>query len=80
MTKEEEFYLLKDLALSEAGKLLLQDIKANRDSTDTLLGHNSTNDMLVSTGYVQGLDWIAGLLEYYQSRVWSEEEGNIDAL
>jgi len=76
MNKEKQFQVLKDLALSDAGKLLIQDIEANKSSTDTLLGHTNTNDMLISSGYVQGLDWVLGILKHYQTAVY--EDMNVD--
>jgi hypothetical protein len=82
MDDKAKFELLKDLSLSDGGKLLLDDIRINKDTSDTIfvlpLIDNGmvispiADEMLKRQGYVQALNWMMGILEHYQTAEYEE--------
>lgn len=84
MDNKAKFELLKDLSLSDGGKLLLDDIVINRDASDTIfvmpiidektgsIVSPSQDELFKRMGYVQALNWMIGILEYYQTGEYEE--------
>lgn len=87
MDEKAKFELLKDLSLSEGGKLLLDDIRLNRDASDTIfvmpIIDNGTvvspiaDELLKRQGYVQCLNWVIGILEHYQTAQYEELDDEV---
>ena len=85
MNEKEEFEKIKEACLSEGIKILVEDIKENKKSSDTIMimpllddrGNiisSSSDEMMKRLGYVQGLSWILGIIDYYQTSDYSEDE------
>lgn len=82
MDEKAKFELLKDLALSDGGKLLLDDIRINKDTSDTIFVmplidsgmviSPIADEMLKRQGYVQALNWMIGILQHYQTAEYEE--------
>lgn len=85
LTQEEKLLIekIKEGCLSEGIKILIDDIKKHKSSSDTIkiypiLDNNSklmlssqSDEMLKRLGYVSALEWVIGLMEYYQN--WSDD-------
>jgi hypothetical protein len=89
MDEKRKFEVLKDMALSDGGKILIEDIKANKDSSDTIFVMpiiDERSNMIISPtqdelfkrmGYVSALNWLIGVLEYYQSGEYQDLDDEV---
>ena len=87
MTEQEQFEKIKDACLSEGGKLLIQDLEANRNASDTInvpplidpqtgvMLSSQTDQMLKQQGYVAALNWVIGIMEHYQTQQFEDNNG-----
>ena len=74
MNEQEQFEKIKEACLSEGGKLLLQQIQEHCKAADTIKVYPVTSEeMLTRFGYVQGVEWLAGLITQYQEMEWQDE-------
>ena len=89
MDQKAEFELLKELCLSDGGRLLLEDVKKNKNASDTIMVmpivddvtkqvlSPATDEMFKRIGYVQALNWLIGVMEHYQTAQYEEIEDEI---
>ena len=85
MEEKKIFEEIKDACLSKGMELLLNDIKEHKKASDTIkvapLLHNNgnvlssqTDQMLKQLGYVAALEWMIGIIEWYQSNEYQEDD------
>ena len=85
MTEKEEYNAIRDSVQTKGIEILLEDIKKNLEASDTIkvmpLMHegvvicSQTDQMIKRLGYVEALDWITGLIEYYQNNEYEGDDG-----
>jgi hypothetical protein len=84
MTEQEAFEAIKEACLSKGGKLLLEDITAAKEASDTIkvmpLVENGvvlvsqTDMMLKQQGWVSGVEFVIGLMQHYINEQYEGEE------
>lgn len=87
MNEQKIFETIQESCLSDGIKILIKDIERNRDASDTLMIRpfiedgvvisSQTDQMLKQQGYVQGLNWVLGLIQHYQENDYQEPDDDI---
>jgi hypothetical protein len=90
LTDEEKKIIesIKDSCLSDGIKVLLEDIRKHKNTADTikimplfdqnmkLMLSSQSDEMLKRAGYVSALEWVIGMIEYYQTYNFNENQGD----
>ena len=86
MNDKQKFEALHNDCLSEGIKILVQDIEVNKSTSDTInvmplidpktgvILSSQTDQMLKQQGYIAGLNWVLGIIQYYQENEYQEPE------
>lgn len=86
VSDQEEFEKIQEACLSEGVKLLLMDIIGHKDASNTIkvmpiwdeqtknVISSTSDEMLKRLGYVSALEWVIGIIEYYQNNTYEESE------
>ena len=86
MDDKQKFEALHESCVSIGTKILVQDIEANKNASDTInvmplldqvtgaVLSSQTDQMLKQQGYVAGLNWVLGIIQHYQENEYQEED------
>lgn len=79
LDEKKQYEEIRETCISTGGNLLLSDIKAHKEASDTIkifplqdqktgaILVTQTEQMLKQQGYVAALEWIIGIVEHYQN-------------